>query len=209
MRQATVARKTNETDIQLTLTLEGETSRIDTGCGFLDHMLELFARHGGFGLELSCKGDTRVDYHHTVEDIGIVLGEAFRQALGDKRGINRYGSFLLPMDEALVLVAVDLSGRTTCCCELHAAGAEGRGFRHRARARSSFSGSAAAGSSPSTCGSWRARTPTTSSRRRSRDSAGRWRSRWRWTAATPTRCPAPRVCSEPHLRGGNTDDCDY
>ncbi|HIV86559.1 MAG TPA: imidazoleglycerol-phosphate dehydratase HisB [Candidatus Pygmaiobacter gallistercoris] len=118
MRQATVARKTNETDIQLTLTLEGETSRIDTGCGFLDHMLELFARHGGFGLELSCKGDTRVDYHHTVEDIGIVLGEAFRQALGDKRGINRYGSFLLPMDEALVLVAVDLSGRTTCCCEL-------------------------------------------------------------------------------------------
>ena len=118
MRQATVARKTNETDIRLALTLEGETSRIDTGCGFLDHMLELFVRHGGFGLELSCKGDTRVDYHHTVEDIGIVLGQAFRQALGDKRGINRYGSFLLPMDEALVLVAVDLSGRATCCCEL-------------------------------------------------------------------------------------------
>ena len=118
MREATIARKTTETDIRLSLTLEGEAYRIDTGCGFLDHMLELFARHGGFGLELSCKGDTRVDYHHTVEDIGIVLGQAFRQALGDKRGINRYGSFLLPMDEALVLVAVDLSGRATCCCEL-------------------------------------------------------------------------------------------
>lgn len=118
MREATIARKTTETDIRLSLALEGEAYRIDTGCGFLDHMLELFARHGGFGLELSCKGDTRVDYHHTVEDIGIVLGQAFRQALGDKRGINRYGSFLLPMDEALVLVAVDLSGRATCCCEL-------------------------------------------------------------------------------------------
>ena len=118
MREATIARKTTETDIRLSLALEGEAYRIDTGCGFLDHMLELFARHGGFGLELSCKGDTRVDYHHTVEDIGIVLGQAFRQALGDKRGINRYGSFLLPMDEALVLVAVDLSGRTTCCCDL-------------------------------------------------------------------------------------------
>ncbi len=118
MREATIARKTTETDIRLSLVLEGEAYRIDTGCGFLDHMLELFARHGGFGLELSCKGDTRVDYHHTVEDIGIVLGQAFRQALGDKRGINRYGSFLLPMDEALVLVAVDLSGRATCCCEL-------------------------------------------------------------------------------------------
>ena len=118
MREASVARKTNETDIQLTLALEGEQYRVDTGCGFLDHMLELFARHGGFGLQLHCQGDTRVDYHHTVEDIGIVLGQAFREALGDKRGINRYGSFLLPMDEALVLVAVDLSGRTTCCCDL-------------------------------------------------------------------------------------------
>lgn len=118
MREASVARKTNETDIQLTLALEGEQYRVDTGCGFLDHMLELFARHGGFGLRLHCQGDARVDYHHTVEDIGIVLGQAFREALGDKRGINRYGSFLLPMDEALVLVAVDLSGRTTCCCDL-------------------------------------------------------------------------------------------
>ena len=118
MREASVARKTNETDIQLTLALEGEQYRVDTGCGFLDHMLELFARHGGFGLQLHCQGDTRVDYHHTVEDIGIVLGQVFREALGDKRGINRYGSFLLPMDEALVLVAVDLSGRTTCCCDL-------------------------------------------------------------------------------------------
>lgn len=91
MREASVARKTNETDIQLTLALEGEQYRVDTGCGFLDHMLELFARHGGFGLQLHCQGDTRVDYHHTVEDIGIVLGQAFREALGDKRGINRYG----------------------------------------------------------------------------------------------------------------------
>ncbi len=118
MREATIARRTTETDISLTLALEGEQYAVDTGCGFLDHMLELFARHGGFGLTVTCKGDTRVDHHHTVEDIGIVLGQAFRQALGDKRGINRYGSFLLPMDEALVLVAVDLSGRMTCCCEL-------------------------------------------------------------------------------------------
>ena len=118
MREASISRKTNETDIQLTLALEGEQYRVDTVCGFLDHMLELFARHGGFGLQLHCQGDTRVDYHHTVEDIGSVVGRAFREARGDKRGINRYGSFLLPMDEALVLVAVDLSGRTTCCCDL-------------------------------------------------------------------------------------------
>lgn len=118
MRQARIERKTTETQICLALQLEGEAYQVDTGCGFLDHMLELFARHGGFGLNVTCRGDTRVDYHHTVEDIGIVLGQAFRQALGDKRGINRYGSFLLPMDEALVLVAVDLSGRATCCCEL-------------------------------------------------------------------------------------------
>ena len=118
MKEATIERKTTETDIRLALALDGEEYRIDTGCGFLDHMMELFARHGCFGLELTCRGDTKVDYHHTVEDIGIVLGQAFRQALGDKRGINRYGSFLLPMDEALVLVAVDLSGRATCCCEL-------------------------------------------------------------------------------------------
>ena len=119
MRNATIARKTTETDIQLTLTIDGsEAYSIDTGCGFLNHMLELFARHGGFGLNIVCHGDTQVDDHHTVEDVGIALGEAFKQALGDKRGITRYGSFLLPMDESLVLIALDISGRCTCCCDL-------------------------------------------------------------------------------------------
>lgn len=114
MRQAAIHRKTAETDIQLTLNLDGKgESRIDTGCGFLDHMLTLFAHHARFDLTVNCQGDTRVDYHHTVEDIGIVLGQAFSQALGDKRGIQRYGSIALPMDEALVLCAVDLSGRCT------------------------------------------------------------------------------------------------
>ena len=112
MRTAAITRTTAETDITLYLTLEGSgSSAVDTGCGFLDHMLTLFARHGRFDLELSCKGDTYVDDHHSVEDIGIVLGQAFAQALGDKAGICRYGSILLPMDEALVLCAVDLSGR--------------------------------------------------------------------------------------------------
>ena len=111
MRRAYIERKTAETDIRLELTLEGDGYENDTGCGFLDHMLDLFAKHGGLGLRVKCRGDTRVDFHHTVEDIGIVLGEALRQALGDKRGIARYGSFLLPMDEALVLAAVDISGR--------------------------------------------------------------------------------------------------
>ncbi|NCB31793.1 MAG: imidazoleglycerol-phosphate dehydratase HisB [Clostridia bacterium] len=113
MRQASVTRKTAETDIHLCLHLDGAQIAIDTGCGFLDHMLTLFAAHGRLGLSLSCTGDTEVDYHHTTEDIGIALGQAFAQALGDKRGICRYGSFLLPMDEALVLCAVDLSGRGT------------------------------------------------------------------------------------------------
>lgn len=112
MRTAEINRKTNETDIQLKLDLDGTgKSEILTGCGFLDHMLTLFACHGGFDLCISCKGDTFVDYHHTVEDIGIALGDAFVSALGDRRGITRYGSFLLPMDEALIMTAVDLSGR--------------------------------------------------------------------------------------------------
>ena len=112
MRNATIQRTTTETDISLSLELAG-TGRYDiqTGCGFLDHMLQLFARHGRFDLTLRCKGDTWVDYHHTVEDVGICLGQAFRQALGEMRGIARYGNFLLPMDESLVLCAVDLSGR--------------------------------------------------------------------------------------------------
>ena len=112
MRIATVNRKTAETDISLTLNLDGEgKSQINSGCGFLDHMLTLFAKHGGFDLDLTCVGDTYVDDHHTVEDIGIAIGAAFSQALGDKRGIVRYGSCVLPMDESLVLSAVDLSGR--------------------------------------------------------------------------------------------------
>ncbi len=114
MRQAAITRKTKETDIQLSLTLDGAgRADIDTGVGFLNHMLELLAFHSGFDLTVRCKGDTWVDDHHTVEDIGIALGQALLDALGDKKGITRYGNFLLPMDEALVLVAVDLSGRDT------------------------------------------------------------------------------------------------
>ena len=112
MRKAEIARKTNETDIKLTLELDGTgKSEISTGCGFLDHMLTLFARHGRFDMSVSCKGDRYVDFHHTVEDIGIVLGDAFRKALGDMRGIVRYGSMILPMDEALIMTAADISGR--------------------------------------------------------------------------------------------------
>lgn len=113
MRNAVINRKTAETDISLKLNLDGSgKSAIATGCGFLDHMLTLFAAHGKFDLEVTCKGDTFVDDHHTVEDIGICLGNAFAEALGDKRGITRYGSFLLPMDEALIMTAIDISGRS-------------------------------------------------------------------------------------------------
>ena len=112
MRNAEILRKTAETDIRVFLELDGRgKSVIASGCGFLDHMLTLFASHGRFDLEVSCKGDTDVDYHHTVEDIGIALGQAFQEALGDKRGIHRYGDTVLPMDESLVLTAVDFSGR--------------------------------------------------------------------------------------------------
>lgn len=112
MRNSEIKRKTAETDIALTLKLDGNgTSRVDSGCGFLDHMLTLFAKHGSFELELTCKGDTYVDMHHTCEDIGISLGKAFCDALGDKKGITRYGDIILPMDEALILAAVDISGR--------------------------------------------------------------------------------------------------
>lgn len=114
MRTATCNRKTAETEIALSLQLDGSgKGELNTGVGFLDHMLALFARHGRFDLSVSCKGDTAVDDHHSVEDIGIVLGEALKDALGDKRGVVRYGSMLLPMDEALVLCAVDLSGRAS------------------------------------------------------------------------------------------------
>ena len=119
MRTAQISRTTAETDIMLTLDLDGTgKSTIDTGCGFLNHMLTLFAAHGRFDLTVKCAGDTDVDDHHSVEDIGICLGQAFQQALGDKRGITRYGSFLLPMDEALILTAADISGRSCLCYEL-------------------------------------------------------------------------------------------
>ncbi len=111
-RQVKVERKTGETDIVLTLNIDGEgKSSIDTGCGFLDHMLTLFAKHARVDLDVKCEGDTYVDYHHTTEDIGICLGTAFYKALGDMRGICRYGDMCLPMDEALILCAVDISGR--------------------------------------------------------------------------------------------------
>ena len=113
MRSSEIKRTTAETDISLALELDGEgKSVIDTGCGFLNHMLTLFARHGDFNLTVNCKGDTDVDYHHTAEDIGICLGEAFRNALGDKKGITRYAHIILPMDESLILSAVDISGRS-------------------------------------------------------------------------------------------------
>ena len=119
MRQTTVSRKTGETDITLTLNLDGKgIASIDSGCGFLDHMLTLFAKHGNFDLSLTCKGDTYVDDHHTVEDIGITLGKAIAECLGDKRGITRYGFFILPMDESLILTSLDLSGRCCLCMNL-------------------------------------------------------------------------------------------
>lgn len=112
MRQAAIARTTAETDISIKLNLDGRGEcDIHTSCGFLDHMLTLFSRHGRFDLTVHCKGDVEVDYHHTTEDIGICLGKAFCKALGDKRGINRYADITLPMDEALILSAVDISGR--------------------------------------------------------------------------------------------------
>lgn len=111
-REVYKARKTKETDIELTLNLDGEgKAEINTGIGFFDHMLEGFARHGFFDLKLTCKGDLQVDAHHTIEDVGIVLGAAIKEAVGEKKGIKRFGSFVLPMDETLVLCGIDLSGR--------------------------------------------------------------------------------------------------
>lgn len=119
MRISEIKRKTAETDIVLSLSLDGEgKADISTGCGFLDHMLTLFAKHSHYDLKINCKGDTDVDYHHTVEDVAICLGKAFFESLGDKAGIKRYGSIILPMDEALILVAVDISGRDYLGCAL-------------------------------------------------------------------------------------------
>ena len=120
MRVAEIKRKTKETDISLSLTLDGKGEyEIESGSGFLNHMLELFAKHAKIDLKLTCVGDTEVDLHHTAEDIGICLGSAFKAALGDKRGIVRYGNTVLPMDEALILTAVDISGRGYLVCDLN------------------------------------------------------------------------------------------
>lgn len=120
MRQASIERNTAETRIRLTLDLDGSgKSNIDSGVGFMDHMLTLFSAHSGYDLDLVCHGDTNVDDHHSVEDIGIALGDAFRQALGERKGIIRYGSMWLPMDEALVLSAVDISGRSLLDYRMH------------------------------------------------------------------------------------------
>ncbi len=119
MRSYEVKRKTNETDITLAISLDGKGySKISSGNGFMDHMLTLFAKHGNFDLRVDCKGDTEVDFHHSAEDIGISLGKAFREALGDMKGITRYGDIILPMDEALILAAVDVSGRSHLSFEL-------------------------------------------------------------------------------------------
>ncbi len=119
MRCAKIKRDTKETKISLSLNLDGEgKTQINTGCGFLDHMLTLFASHGGFDLEVFCDGDTFVDFHHTTEDVAICLGQAFVESLGDKKGIRRYGNMILPMDEALILSAVDFSGRAYLGYEL-------------------------------------------------------------------------------------------
>lgn len=119
MRTAEITRKTAETDISLLLDLDGSgKSLINTGCGFLNHMLELLAAHARFDLEIVCNGDIKVDYHHSVEDIGICLGKAIKEALGDKAGICRYGYMILPMDEALILTSVDISGRAQLSCSL-------------------------------------------------------------------------------------------
>ena len=119
MRSAEIKRKTNETDIELKINLDGRgASQVNTGSAFLDHMLTLLAKHGKFDLEVSCKGDTEVDFHHTAEDIGICLGTAFRDALGNKAGIVRYADTTLPMDETLILTALDFSGRGYFACEL-------------------------------------------------------------------------------------------
>lgn len=120
MRTASITRKTNETDIALSLNLDGRgKADVATGCGFLDHMLTLFAKHARFDLEVKCLGDTDVDFHHTAEDIGLVLGQAFKSALSDKKGIVRYGSSILPMDEALIMSAVDISGRSFLKCSFN------------------------------------------------------------------------------------------
>ena len=162
MRKSEIARKTGETEITLQLNLDGTGQyQIQTGGGFLDHMLTGFARHGSFDLAVQCQGDTWVDDHHTVEDVGICLGQAFAQALGDLRGVERFGHSVLPMDEALILAAVDLSGRG-CSAGMCPCPRKRWGPLTRNWSRSSGWPLPARPAAPSTCASWRGRTATTS-----------------------------------------------
>ena len=165
MRTAQITRKTGETDIFLKLELDGTgVSDCRTGCGFLDHMLTLFARHGRFDLTVTCTGDTDVDYHHTVEDIGICLGKAFSQAMGDKKGIIRYGDTALPMDESLILSAVDISGRGGCYYALTPPAQKVGDFLNGIPSEGPGNSSLplpGMRASPCTCASWQAATPTT------------------------------------------------
>ena len=177
MRTADIARKTAETDIALSVCLDGTGSgEIQTGCGFLDHMLTLFARHGRFNLTIRCTGDTAVDDHHTTEDIAICLGQAFRQALGDKRGIRRYADAALPMDEALILAAADISGRGGAY--LRTVGTPSRGSPGSRYISGSLPG----------------RTPTISSRARSRLSRAACARRSRSTKPARMRSRRAREC---------------
>lgn len=164
MRIVKSARRTDETEISLTLNLDGSgIYDVDTGCGFLNHMLELFSRHGRFDLTLACRGDVQVDYHHTVEDIAIVLGRAFSEALGDRAGINRYGTCTLPMDEALILAAVDISGRPAVGYALEVP-TERWAISTPSWWRNSCWASRAAWAARCMCAAWRAQTATISSR---------------------------------------------
>ena len=194
MRTADIKRDTRETKIRLSLDLDG-TGKADiaTGVGFLDHMLELFARHGDFDLTVRCQGDTQVDGHHSVEDIGICLGQAFTAALGDKRGITRYGQFLLPMDETLVLIACDLSGRDYLGWSVDLPAQKVGDFDTELGRSSSWPLSGPA-PCPSTSGRWPERTPTTFWRPFSRAPAGRCTWPRPWTKNTGMKFPARKVC---------------
>ena len=193
-RMVRLERSTNETQIELTLDLDG-TGRyeIDTGCGFLNHMLELFARHGRFDLVLTCHGDVQVDYHHTTEDVGIALGQAFARALGEMRGICRYGSFYLPMDEALVLCAVDLSGRCTLNWDIRCQTEKVGDFDVEC-AKEFWYGFARSVPATSILYSLRARTPTTFWKPASRARATRWPKLCASTRHTGTRFPPRKDC---------------
>ena len=202
MRTAQITRKTNETDIQLSLNLDGRgESSIESGVGFLDHMLTLLSRHGRMDLELTCRGDTYVDDHHTVEDIGIALGQAFAQALGEKRGVKRYASLCLPMDEALILCAVDLSGRGGYYEDLDIP-TRRSALSTPSWCTSSWRPSPSTPRSPSISGSWPAATPTTSWRGPSRPWAASSGRRSPSRSSLKTKFPLPKGCCKNAPRGG-------